>query len=44
MTHEEPETAAQMYEEAAAELERAVGHCRQAICHEAVDGLVGRES
>ena len=33
MTHEELERAAQMYEEAAAELERALGHCRVAAEH-----------
>jgi hypothetical protein len=33
MTQEELEVAAQMYEEAAAELERAAGHCRVAAEH-----------
>ena len=33
MTLEELERAAQIYEEAAAELERAVGHCRVAAEH-----------
>jgi hypothetical protein len=33
MTQEELERAAQMYEEAAAELERAVGHCHVAAEH-----------
>jgi hypothetical protein len=33
MTHEELERAAQMYEAAAAELDRAAGHCRVAAEH-----------
>ena len=33
MTHEELEQAARLYEEAAAELERAAGHCRVAAEH-----------
>lgn len=33
MTQEELETAARMYEEAAAELERVTGHCRVAAEH-----------
>jgi len=33
MTQEELEAAARVYEEAAAELERAVGHCRVAAEH-----------
>ncbi len=33
MTHEELEQAAQMYEAAAADLERAAGHCRVAAEH-----------
>ena len=33
MTQEDLERAAQLYEEAAAELERALGHCRVAAEH-----------